>query len=35
VLTVPVEDGELVIHAMDLRTKYRSVYDAVKEATIE
>lgn len=35
VLTVPIEDGELVIHAMDLRAKYRSVYDAAKEATIE
>ncbi len=35
VLTVPLEDGELVIHAMDLRAKYRSIYDAAKEATIE
>ncbi|MGH3922823.1 MAG: hypothetical protein ACRDTT_08150 [Pseudonocardiaceae bacterium] len=35
VMTVPVEDGELVIHAMDLRTKYRSFYDAAKEATTE
>ncbi len=35
VLTVLMEDGELVIHAMDLRTKYRSVYDAAKEATTE
>jgi len=28
-------DGELVIHAMDLRTKYRSAYDAAKEATTQ
>ncbi|MGH3832103.1 MAG: hypothetical protein ACRDRS_16935 [Pseudonocardiaceae bacterium] len=35
VLTVPPEDGELVIHAMDLRAKYRSSYDAAKEATTE
>ncbi len=35
VLTVPIEDGELVIHAMDLRAKYRSIYDAAKEATTE
>jgi hypothetical protein len=35
IMTVPIEDGELVIHAMDLRTKYRSVYDAAKEATTE
>lgn len=33
VLTVPIEGGELVIHAMDLRVKYRSIYDAAKEAT--
>ncbi len=35
IMTVPIEDGELVIHAMDLRTKYRSAYDAAKEATTE
>lgn len=33
VLTVPIEDGELVIHVMDLRSKYRSVYNAAKETT--
>ncbi len=33
VLTVPIEGGELVIHAMDLRAKYRPIYDAAKEAT--
>ena len=33
IMTVPLEDGELVIHVMDLRTKYRSAYDAAKEAT--
>jgi hypothetical protein len=32
VLTVPVDEDELVIHAMDLRTKYRPVYEAAKEA---
>ncbi|MBA2325005.1 MAG: hypothetical protein H0V92_13670 [Pseudonocardiales bacterium] len=32
VLTVPIEDGQLVIHAMDLRPKYRPIYDAAKEA---
>jgi len=35
VMTVPLEDGELVIHAMDLRAKYRFAYDAAKEATTE
>lgn len=35
IMTVPLEDGELVIHAMDLRTKYRSAYDAAREATTE
>ena len=33
VLTVPIDNGELVIHAMDLRAKYRSTYYAAKEAT--
>lgn len=35
VLTVPIEDGELVIHAMDLRARYRAVYDAAKEVATE
>jgi hypothetical protein len=35
ILTVPIEGGELVIHAMDLRAKYRAVYEAAKEATEE
>ncbi len=35
VLTVPIEDGELVIHAMDLRAKYRFGYDAAKEVRAE
>lgn len=35
VLTVPIEGGELVIHAMDLRAEYRIAYDAAKEATID
>jgi hypothetical protein len=35
VLTVPIEGGELVIHAMDLRAKYRSAYDDAKEATTD
>ena len=33
VLTVPIENGELVIHAMDLGAKYRSTYYAAKKAT--
>lgn len=33
VLTVPLEDGGLlVVHAMDLREKYRPEYDAAKAA---
>jgi hypothetical protein len=35
IVTVPIEDDELVIHAMDLRTKYRSICDAAKKATTE
>ncbi len=35
VLAVLLEDGQLVIHAMDLRAKYCSIYDAAKEATTE
>jgi hypothetical protein len=35
VLTVPIEGGELVIHVMDLRAKYRSVYDTAKAASTD
>lgn len=31
VVTVPIEDGELVIHAMDMRAKYRALYETARE----
>jgi hypothetical protein len=35
VVTVAVGDGELVIHAMDLRAKYRPSYEQAKEVAAD